>query len=316
MRGLLLDSNLCRRAPSKKRVRPNPVKIGCIVIPDIVTITAFIMSEIQNYLRDLKIGGFCLVENVVPADQCELLENRMIELAQSHRVKEAEAKRVSFIPGVINYDPSIAPFVADSRVLAIAERALESNIRISFTSAIINDAGKERTNWHADWPFNQNSACHIPAPYPDRIMHLTSLLMLTPFTGENGGTLVLPGSHRYSSNPTDENLGIDPYKPQPTEFRVTGKAGTLLLFDSRLWHCPPANPSNKPRVALAIRYAPWWLNLAPLDPDSEMRKQWVDEPSLKDNVVPRMPKEVYESLPETVKPLYRHWALPCSSSCG
>ena len=90
---------------------------------------------------------------------------------------------------------------------------------------------------------------------------------------------------------------------------VTGPAGSMILFDSRLWHCPPGNPSDTARVALGLRYAPWWLNIAPLDPDSDQRRQWVTEPGLSDNIVPRMPRQVYESLPENVQPLYRHWVV-------
>ena len=174
---------------------------------------------------------------------------------------------------------------------------------------MINDPGKQRTTWHADWPFNQDTACHVPAPYPDRIMHLTALVMVSAFTEENGGTLVVPGSHRCSSNPTDKNLGIDPTLPYPTEFLVTGPMGAMVLFDSRLWHCPPGNPSDAPRVALGLRYAPWWLNLEPLDPDSDLRQQMVVEPGLSENIVPRIPRPVYEALPEEVRPLYRHWVV-------
>ena len=266
------------------------------------------MKDLEKYEQDLRIGGFCILEDVVAPDVCERVRDRLLDVAERCREKEAVANQmVSFVPGVINHDQSFAPYVADRRVLALAEGLLGSNVRISFTSALINEPGKRRTIWHADWPFNQNNACHVPAPYPDRIMHLTALLMISPFTEANGGTLVVPGSHRCASNPTDKGLGIDPIQAYPTEFRVTGPAGSMALFDSRLWHCPPANPSDTPRVALGIRYAPWWLNLEPLDPDSEMRKQWVEEPGLTGNIVPRMPRDVYESLPKNVQPLYRHW---------
>ena len=96
----------------------------------------------------------------------------------------------------------------NARLINLSGKLLGAHVRISFTSVIINEPGKPRTNWHADWPFNQNNACHVPAPYPNRVMHLTSLLMVSPFTQENGGTLIVPGSHQKSSNPTDKNLGV------------------------------------------------------------------------------------------------------------
>lgn len=257
--------------------------------------------------QGLQFDGFCIVDGVIPSRACDRIRDRLIEVAQRRRVAKAASERISFVPTVINYDQSFAPYVADSRIMALAKMMLGPNVRISFTSAIINDPGKLRTTWHADWPFNQKNACHVSTPYPDRIMHLTALIMVSPFTEANGGTLIVPGSHRFFSNPTDASLGIDANLPYPTEFCVTGPAGSVLLFDSRLWHCPPANLSDMPRVALAVRYAPWWLNLDSLDPDSDFRKQLVDEPGLTENVVPRIDPQVYASLPEDVQPLYRHW---------
>jgi len=89
--------------------------------------------------------------------------------------------------------------------------------------------------------------------------------------------------------------------------RITGPAGSMLLMDSRTWHCPPANHSDQARVCVAVRYAPWWLNLEALDPESELRRQWVDEPGLSENDQARIPREAYERLPEKAKPLLRHW---------
>lgn len=267
------------------------------------------MKDIQEYEHNLRIDGFCIIDQVVPSDACERIRDQLIEVIQRHRIEQHAPKHVSFVPGLINYDQSFAPYAADRRVLTLAEKLLGSHVRISFTSAIVNEPGKLRTEWHADWPFNQNNACHVPTPYPDRVMHLTALMMISPFTEANGGTLIVPGSHRKSSNPTDKSLGVDPTLPYPTELRVIAPAGSMILFDSRLWHCPPANHSAAPRVAVAIRYAPWWLNLEPLDPDSDLRKQMVDEPGLRENVVPRLDRHIYESLPPNVQPLYRHWVV-------
>lgn len=267
------------------------------------------MSEfdLQAHLDQLAQDGFTIVPGVLPTDMCLSLRQRLIAVAQQHRREEVFYQGVSFVPGVINYEQSFAEYLADGRVVKLAEALLGPNVRISFTSAIMNEPGKQRTKWHADWPFNQNNACHIPAPYPDQVMHLTALLMVSPFTEENGGALIVPGSHRQPSNPTDPKLGIDVDAPYPYEYRIMGNEGNMLMFDSRLWHCPPANPSDQVRVALGIRYAPWWLNLEVLDPDSDYRHQLVDEAGKKENIVPRLATRVYANLPEKVQPLYRHW---------
>ena len=118
---------------------------------------------------------------------------------------------------------------------------------------------------HADWPFNQLSRAHVPAPYPDVVMHLVSFWMLTDFTEENGATIVVPRSHKKSWNPSGET-GVSPDEPYPGEARLTGKAGTVAVFDARVWHAEAPNVSGAARVGVLVRYAPWWLNLDTLRP--------------------------------------------------
>ena len=191
--------------------------------------------------------------------------------------------------------------------MAVIEGLLGPHARISFTSALINEPGNPRGNWHGDWPFNAQRAGHLPSPYPvDVIFHITTLWMISPFNEETSGTYFIPGSHKRSSNPTggpEENWT----KPIEGEMNVTGSTGSVLIFDARLWHAVSVNHSDKPRVAVGIRFAPWWLNLDILMPGSEERKMMADELGLKENEVPRLNWKIYDNLPNEVKPLYRHW---------
>ena len=79
--------------------------------------------------------------------------------------------------------------------------------------------------------------------------------MLSPFSRANGGTRIVPGSHKQPNNPSG-GFGVDAKADHPEEMHVTGEAGSVLLMDSRLWHATAANRSSQPRVGLAIRYAP------------------------------------------------------------
>lgn len=257
-------------------------------------------------LLQMRVNGFCILENIVPEDACPAIRNRLMAIVDREGGQYSSPQGVGFVPGVINHDQSFAAYLADERLLQLVEALLGEHVRISFTSAIINRPGNVRGKWHSDWPFNQNNAGHVPAPYPDFVFHLTTLWMLSPFDADNGGTLVVPGSHRAPTNPT-AGIDHDPEAPFPTEIHVAGAAGCVLVMDSRLWHSTAPNCSAEPRVALAVRYAPWWLNLDVLRPGSDERQRMVDEPGRTDNFVPCVTREVFERLPVNVKPLYRHW---------
>ena len=93
----------------------------------------------------------------------------------------------------------------------------------------------------------------------------------------------------------------------PTERIVEGSAGSVLVYDSRLWHAVAANCSDAPRVALIVRYAPWWLNLNPTLIGRPEHQEMVVETGGKNYEMAPLNGEVFARLPAEVQPLYRHW---------
>ena len=275
----------------------------------------------EEKLRHLAIDGFCVVEGVILADRIDEIRESVVEAqAARHEKAEAElakirarghrvgARGVANLRGAINDIQTFAPYLADRRIMGIVEALFGPYARISCTDCVINHPGNEQGYWHADWPYNQTNAAHIPAPYPDATMHLSTIWMLSPFSPETGGTFVLPGSHRTANNPSAGGIAeIDSDAPYPTETQVSGSAGSVLLYDSRLWHAVPPNRSDTPRVALIVRYAPWWLNLNPTMTGTSEHTRMVIETGGKNYDSPPIRADVYESLSDAVKPLYRDW---------
>ena len=275
----------------------------------------------EEKLYQLKMNGYCVLEGIIPNDKIdEVRESVVTAQAVHHEKAEAELAKtrsrghrvgvqgVANMRGVINETQTFAPYLADARIMALTDALFGPYVRISCTDCVINYPGNERGYWHADWPYNQTNATHIPAPYPDTIMHLSTIWMLTPFGPETGGTYIIPGSHRTDDNPSAAGItGIDPDAPYPTETQVSGPAGSVLLYDSRLWHAVPPNRSDTPRVAIIVRYAPWWLNLNPTQAGNPEHTQIVIETDGKNYDSPLIRSDVYETLPENVKSLYRHW---------
>ncbi|MCK1758644.1 phytanoyl-CoA dioxygenase family protein [Bradyrhizobium sp. 137] len=72
--------------------------------------------------------------------------------------------------------------------------------------------------------------------------------LLTDFTEENGGTRLVAGSHLLPDGP-DSSV---PYKA-PT-IAATGKAGSIVFFDGRLWHGTGQNLTDEPRIGLLTFY--------------------------------------------------------------
>lgn len=270
-------------------------------------------------MRRLEVDGWCVIEGVIPGDQVD--DIRQALLAEEARQREeqqvvlakirAQGHRISVagvgsVRGLISAVPEVASYLADDRILAAAEAQFGPYFRVSTVGGLVNWPGTERGYWHSDWPFNQTVASHIPAPYPDTVIHLSSLFMLSSFGAENGGTLIVPGSHRSPDNPSGEN-GVGRDASHPAEVNVTGGPGDVFLYDSRLWHSVAENNSDQPRVAMSVRYAPWWLNLNVQREGHPDHIRIVVETNGKDSVNPLISAEVFDSLPAKAKPLFAHW---------
>ena len=275
------------------------------------TVTA---ASIESNLLAIRTQGYCVIEGIIEAHVVSAMCERITAIVEREdRDFPYARKKIGYAASIINHDQSFATHLVDDRLTGLAAQLLGEHFRISFTAGMVINPGNERGAWHADWPFNQGNAGRILAPYPDGVFHLTTIWMLSPFTAENGATLVLPGSHRLPSNPTAERAQPHPsvmpgqYDPIAGQMNVAGSPGSVLVMDSRLWHATAANLSERPRVALIVRYAPWWLNLAVLNPDSDERRRICDEAGRYDNVVPLVRREVYDSLPASAMPLFRHW---------
>ena len=75
-----------------------------------------------------------------------------------------------------------------------------------------------------------------------------AMWMLDDFTEDNGATIVVPGSHRSGRQPdptTDLNANW---------VSATGTAGTVVIFEGRVWHSTGVNRSDCPRIGLTTNF--------------------------------------------------------------
>jgi hypothetical protein len=108
------------------------------------------------------------------------------------------------------------------------------------------------------------------------------VFLLEDSNEENGCTVVVPGSHK-SGQYTDRELkNVVP---------LTGKAGDLVLWDSRIWHGTLENISGKSRWGLIATMSMWWV-----------------KPSM--DIVRAMNNDIYQQCSDQQKQLLGFCAVP------
>jgi hypothetical protein len=110
----------------------------------------------------------------------------------------------------------------------------------------------------------------------DMPLLLNTLLTLDDFTVENGATFLMTGGHRLAEKPTDQQF-------YAVAQQAVAPAGSLLLFDSNLWHAAGVNQTDRARRSVTPMYCkpfmkqqfdyPRAVGYDQLDQLSELRRQ-------------------------------------------
>ena len=103
--------------------------------------------------------------------------------------------------------------------------------------------GKGEQPWHIDWSPRKKEK--------DPVRSVLTSLLLDDYTKENGTTRVVPGSHKWLKQPSEEGYY---FQDHPKQKYIEAQKGTLLIYDINLWHCGTKNINGKKRRHLNINY--------------------------------------------------------------
>jgi ectoine hydroxylase-related dioxygenase (phytanoyl-CoA dioxygenase family) len=98
-------------------------------------------------------------------------------------------------------------------------------------------------------PLHPDDAIY-PLERPHQEIVINAMWPLCDFTAENGGTVLVPGSHRWAK----EFPG-----PDAPKITIEMPAGSALLYSGNLWHGGGANHTDQPRLGVVLHYAASWL---------------------------------------------------------
>ncbi|HEY8091138.1 MAG TPA: phytanoyl-CoA dioxygenase family protein [Polyangiaceae bacterium] len=119
---------------------------------------------------------------------------------------------------------------------AAAEHVLRAPFRVRDLHGRNPLPGYGQQGLHADW---------MPRKDGSRFFVLTAIWMLDDFTVDNGATRVVPRTHRIPH--LVPKTYAQPLARHPDEVVVTGKAGSVLVFNGHTWHSGRRNQSSGPR---------------------------------------------------------------------
>jgi ectoine hydroxylase-related dioxygenase (phytanoyl-CoA dioxygenase family) len=122
---------------------------------------------------------------------------------------------------LLTRDAVFAAMAEHPSALALVRHLIGWPALLSNISGNIAGPGTSTGVLHADQVF-------VPEPWPERPQGINVAWCLDDFTAANGATRVAPGSHQLSRlPPTADDLEL---------VSLEAPAGTMFVFDSRIWH--------------------------------------------------------------------------------
>ena len=216
-------------------------------------------KDINKARRDLQKYGFCLIEDAMSEHQCAFMRDRLEEQAEAERecgladmtphfhimwtlVNKGEcfAKCIEFDPEWVQGGPLIEQL--NDELLGPGHYAY------SFASNIARPGSFPQT-------LHQDSGAIHPIQTPHAPILVNTVYIMQDVNEVNGGTLVIPTSHRLVSQVAPgEEVG-----PLPPAVNVEAKGGTVLLMDGRLLHGTGVNHTDEWRYIMTNSNVKPWL---------------------------------------------------------
>ncbi|MYG00539.1 phytanoyl-CoA dioxygenase family protein [Candidatus Poribacteria bacterium] len=250
------------------------------------------------------IYGYVLLENVLTSDEIERMKSALYKIKDD---EDLDGTRVylnwrgehhAHMGNLVEYDPALLEYAAHPKLVPLVEEVVGGKVRLEETEAIINkrsaDANLEELHKRHYNPtgFHRGTQ-HGWGTYMEQnkfhCIFVKTLAYLTDVGPDDGGTCVIPGSHRLTWNQSEmieAALSDDSLIHQ-----VEASAGSVLLFGESLIHSTTAIRSDNERVILIAGYTP------------PMVREWPGN---------EVNPEFIETLPEEIRPLISgsdswHW---------
>jgi len=196
-----------------------------------------LQSDVDRYREEIVINGFTVVPGVLEGSELDEARKRIdaVYATQAAEVGgEGNLRKINdALVGrcLLAYDDYFLSFATNCKVHAVVGSLLGDYFTILQQNAVINAPTDKhyQTAWHRDLAYQ-----HFVSSKP---LAVSALFCIDDFSEVTGGTYVLPGSHKTEAFPSAEFI-------RAHEKTLNAKAGSVLVFDSMIYHRGGVNRSN------------------------------------------------------------------------
>ena len=200
---------------------------------------------LEQTLEALNCNGYIVIEDVLDTDFLEKARVALYQVKGSiiREIGEnrlAQAGELGVLRIMMKYNPFLISFLEIPEVISVIDKTVSETAILHLQNGFILPSFPKgespevfQNQFHMDFRRVLNGY----------LASINTFFALDDFTYENGCTWVVPGSQQKLIPPSAEYL-------QSNAVPVECVAGSMIVFDSTLWHSAGINSSGKDRLAI------------------------------------------------------------------
>lgn len=206
-------------------------------------------SDLPDAATRLAEDGWCVLPDVLSPEETSIARDRLWKAADAYRQMGGETHMPILDPNdsnvrifyLLEIDQLFRDMIQHPLAIQMVRQVLGKHFLISNFTANIARPGSKSMALHSD------QSLVVPEPWLAP-WAVNIIWCLDDVYFENGATLFIPGSHKWTSKaevPADANTRLRPFE---------AKAGSIVVMDGRMWHTSGANITRDQDRALMFGY--------------------------------------------------------------
>lgn len=199
----------------------------------------------KTVLDQVLTDGYAVVESVLDDSFLETTRAAMYRAQEAIRRDVGEerlqrAGELGVLRLMLKYEPHFFRFLELPNLLAIIDATVSNTAIMHLQNGFIlpsHSPGQApaifQNSFHQDFPRVLNGY----------MASINVMFAIDEFSNETGATLVVPGTHQSQDPPAVDYLNAN-------AVAIECSAGSMVVFDSTLWHAAGANVSGRDRLAI------------------------------------------------------------------
>ena len=200
---------------------------------------------LKNVLESVSSQGYAVVEDVLSTSFIESTRMAMYR-AQKEILRDVGKDRLEragesgVLRLMMKYDPHFFQFLEIPEVLEIIDNTVSNTAIMHLQNGfILPSSPKAQTPTLFQNSFHQD----FPRVLNGYVASINIMFAIDEFSPDSGATKVVPRTHQKITAPDEKDL-------LKNAIALECPAGSMLVFDSTLWHAAGANTSGKDRLAI------------------------------------------------------------------